>query len=341
MLTTELVQAYDRDAHLLVDPVSELDQQMEDARMYSARFGEFLFDRLADPTADLDIADKFWYQYAAWTNRGLVQANSWVNNNPDTSDDKLQASTELNFNRLNAAMLNMWIPLIYPDQFDDQEVRRTISISQDKLALWGLNSYIARDKIAGQDNDYKYFSPENAPFRDVLEGIVNEFDTAIVLLEVMRRHPEITVVPAPKQFERKSNSHNGKKPNADFVVVSKDGRAIGVQVKSTVRSGNVQAYDPDRIVLVDCKIDLGNEQVRRTKPGKSEQSVQTWAGIVSAQRVQRMKFHGARQSIMSVLNVNEQTVVRARLMARDILQTTRSRTDEAVRIVGDRVLTHL
>jgi hypothetical protein len=110
---------------------------------------------------------------------------------------------------------------------------------------------------------------------------------------IVRRHPNLTVVPAPMQFERSASG-----ANADLLVVDvNDGRVVGVQTKTTTRQSTYQRYDSSRIVIVDGTKDLGTVRVVSIQKDSSTPQPKPWPGIIAASRVHALKLHGSARQV--------------------------------------------
>ncbi len=314
------------------NPIAEL---MSPAEQFSSQFGTVLHDRLSDPTCIIAGGEEFYERYYRWVHQELDPINSAVES--DNSSRSLRASNELNFHRLNRAMLGMWEPIFDPIYFDKTvDHQQHNRFAKDYLAIQGLYYYNQREKLAGSEADFAFFEKANADKRASFEGMVHEFDAAIVLLDFVRKHPELTVVPAPSQFEHSDN----KSHNADFVVVSKEGATVGVQIKSIVEQKHIDTYDPDRIVLIDARKDLGNELFKRTERKSSTPHRVSWAGIICAQQVESIVTQGKNRSLLTEV-LPPQVIVAHKWIAKNLLRGIKPTKTSAVQIIGERVLSHL
>lgn len=189
--------------------------------------------------------------------------------------------TELTYHRLNLALVPMY--MVLGDQrisaTDHAKLRR---LSIDTLGMIGLHFLRWRE---GSADDPAYFSSEGttAAKRSYVEGVLNEIDAGIVLLNVIRDRPDVAVIPAPAQFEHgKTRAYN-----SDFLVIDRRGYATGVQVKSHVSDDDTKTYDHNRVVLVSGQTDMGNVLAKRTRPNSSLRQQVSWAGMLSAHVVAR------------------------------------------------------
>ncbi len=344
MLSQEFVSGYQRDVTGAASLSTKFAELMTPAAEWSADFGKILYDRLADPQGEISVRNGLTGDYVGWSNAGAVAIAQQLS--LDQGPDSLKANMELNFHRLNGVMLGMWQPIVNPEAYGDADFSRSvIPFLQDVLAITGLRHYMERNRVSGSRSQLEYFADENRERRNYFEGIGNEIDAAIVLLEFARHHPDLTVVPAPSQFSKRSNQ-NGVNRNANFVVATKDGRALGVQVSSFVTPELKARYDADRIVLVDGRVDLGNQRAVRTDPRRSAKSVQVWSCIIAAARARNFQAHGPRisqfrEAGMFGGNEGERQLMNMSRIARQLLNGVRPRTREAVQVVGERILEHL
>ncbi|HEY0258657.1 MAG TPA: hypothetical protein VGC18_02290, partial [Lacisediminihabitans sp.] len=180
--------------------------------------------------------------------------------------------------------------------------------------------------------DSRYFAEYNTPLRRVQNGILTEMDAAVVLLEISRMLPHITVLAAPPQFERSSTGYN-----VDFLVLDRrKRRVVGVQVKTTVSRATVDRYDSAGIVLVDGAIDLGNTRSVRLRADSSETTTVPWPGLISAHYLAAL-----RPGSPAVQHLPRELLTASRRAAKKVAQGTRSYNNTAVNQVAARVLARL
>ncbi|MGF7228571.1 MAG: hypothetical protein ACQR33_01150 [Candidatus Saccharibacteria bacterium] len=201
---------------------------------------------------------------------------------------------EVNFHALNENMGRLWSPLTRGRWANGNRVD-ALNFSMNALAIEGMKLYAVRERFVQENIIEDLYIDEN---KDVLErftGAVQEIDAAIIVIDAIRKHPNLTVVPAPLQFER-----GNPKTNADLLVVdTEEKRMVGVQVKTNVTKEDRERYDSSRVVLMDGNVDLGNVRVVRTKKGRSTTQLKPWPGIVATSRVDNIKMHGKHQHISS------------------------------------------
>jgi len=247
------------------------------------------------------------------------------------------ANNEFNFQRLNIAMRPMWLPITDGAWPEAPGVRQfAITLSQNLLAVEGLTYYRQREKLSGAKSGYQYFGPDNDLFRRSHEGLMTEFDAAIVLLELLRakKFQRCTVVPAPLQFESRT-----PKVNVDFVFVHEYNEAVGVQVKAQVSPEDVALYDKQRVVLVDGKMDFGNEIIKKTSRNKCEQVV-GWAGMICAQRMLHVNTKGPEFEVFRTVGMTANQMVKQKWLAKQLLHGIKPAQANAVQYLSQRLIPH-
>ena len=336
MISPEFVAPYQREIGADRWPKT-LPELMQEARRWSHCFGVVLHDYLSDADPRYYPAAQIHDAYYGWVAPAIQTFEKDIAQSGACEEEKAKAQNEFNFHRLNTAMNYMWLP-IGPAWTEDPPFRRSaIEMSQDLLALGGLQFYIRKEgQIKKQGPDY--FNEETEFARSSLEGLMHEFDAGIVLLECIKREPHLTIVPGPMQFEYSRSDQASQ--NADFVVIDNRGRAVGVQIKSSVSEETIQQYDPDRIVLIDARLEFGNEKAFRTDRRKSKMSIVSWAGMICAARVHDIRIHGNNFSLLRDM-VTDQQIISMKMHARQLLAGTKSNLPSAVDKVKGRVLGHL
>lgn len=171
------------------------------------------------------------------------------------------------------------------------------------------------------------------------EGVINEIETAIVLLEVQKRHPGLVVVPAPAQFEQAI--YRGVNYNADFLAINPlADQVVGVQTKNNVSRDDQQEYDQNRIALVDGRIDLGNERLSRTTPGRSNVRMMLWPGLISMHLLKELPTHGPTVSALEN-TFHKPTLMGYKTLARTLAGASTNNLPIAARRVADRLEPHI
>lgn len=335
MKSSEFGSVYRRSATGNQFPDASLNDDMKPACDWSNRLGELLHDRLTAPDSiDPEAAVAMFSDYDSWLINDLPSLNQAVVNH--SSPDRLRASTALNFHRLSYCMLELWQPVVEGAWSVDAPKRnKIIRDCQDTLAIAGLALYAGREAMASQKNDYAYFDQANSEFRRRSEGIITEFDAALVILEFMKRYPKLTVVPAPAQFE----NQYPKKYNMDFMVLDDTGQAIGLQVKSSVRDEDIRSdYDSERIVLMCGETDFANILVRRTERGRYNPHPVGWAGIMCAQRVKDIAAHGTSVSGLSKQGLDPSFIVVRKIQAQELTRGIKPNLVAAAQRTGSRII---
>lgn len=289
MNAATFAEGYDRQ----IKPFHLSDQHeavMEKSREWSLFLGETVHRLFSeDERLATHFTNDHWAAYRAWLRNDLTSTVANIADLPDS--EAAPSMNEVNFHQLNYSMVEMWHPLWSSRPWHKQRTRtEAINFSQNSLGMTGLRHYLARDAtinmLGGTETLYE---TDNPMYRSFV-GRLQEYDVAIVLLDVMRRNADITIVPAPLQFE----ASHVKGRNVDFLAVdTKACTAVGVQVKSRLHKDHLEDQDPDRVVFIDGDTDLGNIKAVRTKQGRSTERIVPWPGIISTKSVLRMKMHGA------------------------------------------------
>jgi hypothetical protein len=241
-----------------------------------------------------------------------------------------------NFHELNTLMIPMWAPML-DNGWDSVEQRGvSIRLAQNHLALRGLEHYKKREDFLSQHGTHAIKDPAFEETHNALTGAIHEFDTAIILLEIVRRHKNLTVVPAPAQFEQ---SPKGDR-NVDFVVVDfENNKAVGVQAKTQVNSQQYQEADQDRVVFVDGSIDFNSIRPLRVKKGSSREQIVSWPGVIAAKNVHDIKTHG--KNIPPAARTNLPFVLRQKRIADRLVDNLRIDQENIVKNIGARILERL
>jgi hypothetical protein len=286
MITSEFLQAYPR--LLTPDQIHHGVEipEVREAQAYSYNYGLVAQAALRDEREQIEPLMAEIAEFEA--THDFHEIEMGLLDHPDGWENR----NELNFFGLNDLMGDLWAPLI-TGSWKGINRQRLLNVAMNSLALDGMSYFAIREQFVRRYGTEALYEPQNEPFLKRFIGAVQEIDTAIVVLDVVKNNPGITVVPAPMQFERSSSG-----ANADLLVIDiDDDRMMGVQVKSTVRDETVAKYDAGRIAIIDGSIDLGNVKVVRTRKGKSTQQVKPWPGIVAASRVHNIQLHGKHQYV--------------------------------------------
>lgn len=335
MLATEFVQAYPRD---LTNDQIHSDMQVPEVRAsqrYSYAFGRLLHDVLSGTVETPGIAalpdNPVRFKVAEKALVDLDNGGTWA-----------ERGGEIQFHLLNEHMLDMWTPIVEGGWPTAADALSGIRLDMNSLSLAGTSYYGDREKFIRQHGTEKLYASQNERRLARYVGMLGEVDSSIVVLDVMRaalrQYPGLTIVPGPMQFEK-----YGSSANADHIVLDTiNRRAVGVQTKSRVTQEVRDAYDPDRIVLLDGDMDLNNVRAVRTRKGSSRQQIKSWPGIVSASRVAAIKLHGKQnQKDEAWLRQNRQRILQTQLFAREFVRDLRVDWRELAARIGDRILAKL
>lgn len=317
---------------------------IREAQDYSYKWGRVLHALLRDEDGDKSgLEEMDLYAYNDWLHNDFDEFHSDLT---DVSVDvRARALNETNFHYLNLCLWGMWSALAEKRWKSSAERAETLNGAEFGFAFRGLSLYAQREAFVQEaGGTHALFEPENKAIHDALTGMVQEYDAAIVLIDFIRRHQNLTLLPAPLQFER---TH--KPTNVDFVVVDfVEPRAVGVQVKSKLRQADVAVADPDRVVFIDGDADLGNVRVVRTQRARSTERVVAWPGIVAAKKMDRFKAHGpeTRQfstnpSLNQLIAQAPHVLLRQKLLARKLVGNLKVYNDEVSSVIGERILQKL
>lgn len=156
--------------------------------------------------------------------------------------------SHLTFHEINAVMHNFWLNTVASRNVElpDYMIRDT----QTLLAMRAVEKFIAKRKLEAQG--------DASELQEVYAGQLTEFDTQIILLEIMRRpgNGAIVSLPAPPSIESSEKRHN-----ADFITVDREyQQARGIQAKTFIDTRKSDEYDyaRSRVTLIDGSNDLGN-----------------------------------------------------------------------------------
>lgn len=254
--------------------------------------------------------------------------------------DARRALNEFNFHELNFAMYDMWRPILSTAPWPSSEARTSsINNARDGLALSGVGYALIRKQLieqaGGTEPIFEKPNSDEARFYASIAGKIQEFDSAIVLLDVMRRNPDITVIPAPMQF---SNSiHQGR--NVNFLAVHPEREtAVGVQVMSKLTQNRAGEVDPTRAIFVDGDTDFNSVKAVRVKSRTSQERVVPWPGVIAAKSLTRIKRHGKGRNVAAA---RDPRALKLQFYARDIAGNLQVDFSDLSTIIGERVMSKL
>ncbi len=332
MDTREFVKAYPdslKPGQIHSGPHSAL---IHDAQEWSYRFGLLLHMLLSSqandapsmPTDDFD-------DYMGWAKHNVSDQEIDLITQPDG----LRARNEINFHTMNRCMVNLWTPLFSRLWSSDKERLSQLAYSQRTLAFMGTVYYVSRQDYTKHHGDHALFEPAFKEILGTMNGFMQEYDAAIILLDIIRRHPSLTLVPAPLQFERTI-----KRTNVDFIVTDVvSQQAVGIQVKTNVRQSDINIADSDRVVLIDGNVDLQNVKAVRTRRRQSDQRVVPWPGLIAAHYIQSLRAKGSGPERMSTHELQSQ--LRLKMHVQPHIGGIRVDRREIAKSIGERILAKL
>jgi|GEM_PF-1778881 len=338
----EFVSVYDSsyDTRRIDENLGPFRGLLDNAIDWSCYYGAALFDHLQGEQSAPELTEDALKSYTHWvTHEGSAIEGTLSSDENHANPEALNTLAIYNFHPINAAMSRMWTPIIKGEWRSEQERRASIRISQSALALKGLQLFNDKlrciDKM--QDDGQNYFSKKNTGLRRSFEGRLSEIDAAIVLLGVAAGIPDSTVVPGPLQFEQ--NIQGRRRYNADYIWCNQTS-ALGIQVKSQMFDTEQidYDYDPSRIVLVDCAIDLANEAWPLVDPRTGSRLRRPWSGLISAHHVLSLQTTRNGERELASIGIKSHQVEQAKLVARRALAGMKSMNDKGTHIIRDRVL---
>jgi hypothetical protein len=192
-----------------------------------------------------------------------------------------------------------WEEMIFCGNYSQQARREELRHGQLILAQQAIDIAAVRHPLTLRTTDYPFFSPEMYWARRLMNGILNEYDTAIALMSLAMSDENLIVVNAPKRFEQHDH------PVAvDFLAYHRvSDHVIGIQAKSTHDQDQAAEYDDERVMMVFGDRDLKGAIGTRTRPGKTLTREVIWPGILSAEVLSSLKLHGHDADIKGDFNM--------------------------------------
>ncbi len=308
-------------------------QDIIDARRWSHEFGQLIHARLCGEEPPVLNSDREFDRYRNWVQHiSTVEIDLLLGG--DSEEEATRNRMEVNFHSLNLHMQDLWTPITRGRWKSEQKRQEDITIAQDSMALVSLFNYKVRQDLVEREGDDILFDPKYERLFAMTTGVNQEYDVMIVLLDFMRQNPNITIVPAPMQFER--GPHNRRR-NVDFLAVNRaENRAVGVQVKTSVRQEVVDEADEDRVVLIHGTADLGN--VRAVRVGRSREVIKPWPGIIATKRVTTVSANG---KVLARSGVRATNLFRQKTMANNLVGNISVNYDDLAAKIGERILRKL
>ena len=237
---------------------------------------------------------------------------------PDTmskSEERLFAAMRTYSLGMYDTMYTGWTEMVFNGEFSMADRDARIRTSQLMLASQCLRVALVRARHVDIKADFRYFSKDLEAARRVMNGVMNEYDTAITLLELSRTDPDLKIVNAPLRFEGWAGN-----ANADFIAYhSSADSVIGIQAKSGQQARDAR-YDQERVLLIDGARDLKGHAMHRTRPGSSSLSDVLWPGLISSEIVARMPLHGRHSATQNNTGLHMSAFLNLRRVANDTLR---------------------
>ena len=267
----------------------------EQGTEWSFLFGKTLAQIILDEKSSMSTKEttRLFGDYEKWQDEKVdpyldtlaeVRDNSEINQSA-----RVAAGTQMQhfgFHLLNRRFSTIWHSEL--TEAKPQVKQEAIKTSARDLAFAGTWLAYVREKQIKDVGLSAFINATGQSDHSFLEGLLAEYDTAMVLLELAKKkHQNLLVVPAPAQFEYLSGKHN-----SDLIVQDKDtDSSLGVQVKNKVTFKDVEHYDKDRVMLVDAGGDLGNTKAELMIDGRNTK-IKTfkWGGQLCMEYFCRQKL---------------------------------------------------
>jgi hypothetical protein len=325
MHSAEFVTAYPLDIDPEVIHAGEHSQLMLEGQEWSYRLGRLLYMVLVGRTPDTFTEPSDMLSYHLWSSGAIDDVIELVGYQTDAAH---RAMNELNFSVMSHHMRSMWDLLLLGKGGGGFEAKRLHSIRASELALSkiGIVFNQAREQYAKRHGYEAWFDETGvSPLTPIINGILQEIDSAIVLLEIAKRHSSWVVLPAPLNFERM-----GRANNVDFVIVDfEQQNTIGVQVKTRVKAYQRERADPRRVVFIDGIKDLHNTRKLPTRYGRNKRDVVAWPGMIAVRLIANLPVNKNLQQ------VNRNMRRYAKLLSQEMPPTN---LDQVIRTVEERLL---
>lgn len=275
MRTAEFLSAYPRNLTKSQIHQGAKLREVQAAQLYSYSFGHIVFDALQGQRDDLPERLAQLNQYESEIDFGELEGKLL-----EDTDKNWRWRNEVNFHGLNYHMEKMWEPLIHGEWTDERGHQYAKNFSMNGLALSALWYYTFREKYVREHGVDALQAEGIDKIVSRLTGAMQETDGTIATLQWSKKYPNITVIPAPAQFE-----HSTSNANADLLVIDfENDKMAGVQIKTAASRKTQQRYDSDRIAVISSE-ELGNVRVFPPKKGKQAAKPKPWPGIIAASRV--------------------------------------------------------
>lgn len=372
MKTRKFLVAYRQPRHAApvqfpdIPPDTTYDHDIALAGQYAELWGWLLYDllsgaKLPDEERYKRFVDDY---YAEWANRlreylqtavlnFQIAHGQWRHEReqsdepvavPEELDVMMQEITEFlhvaRYHLLQRFSQTPWmiaLSFVPHDKFKDGWLERHVARQRARMGLDAALIALLREGV----NDLEAAGSEAAAaLRQAVNGALAELDAGVALWGLTGRvgHDGVVVLPAPPSFER------GAGPaNADFLVIDRRrGRIMGVQVKSTARSGAIVPHDRERIMLLHAAEDLDGMHVlsetdvrrghRVPRPGALtlRYLFTTRLQEVQSKELSQSDFDWAREKAREAMpDIESESARRAREIAEASIGAPQARRDSA------------
>ena len=315
-----------RHAHEKREPSNpERRELLEQPREWMYLFNELLSRYLTGKNLpDRDALLALLHEYEEWTQMHLEPIAQRLREMHDPTANTYAAESELDFHRINGAVVFMWDQLLY-----DRVNRYTpAQLLNTQLTLATTVMPLAQEAHALSMHTPRPGSAEQLR-SDSLQKSLSEADVIIALIEMMKTNPDIIVVPAPSQYE---NNPDMPWRNIDAILIDRIKKeARGIQTKSFIDTNHNVSYDNNFVTLIDSSVDLGNSTTSRLHTGKRVS--------MSGQLAMNLLSNNPLNSVPT--GHTKPNYMRQRLVARELSRERRPYLTQAVGNIANRVITDL
>lgn len=285
----------------------ELSLKLEPFEEWSTYFGDYLYDLMRDDETaahqrsrqDDLLAIRNYIRHTKThsateslpTIHDLLTADSGIDRTEKPEILSRLVHTQ-NFHLMSQIMTVCWSEMIWGGSLPPNDRARTLNIAAFNLSQSALDYVEWRNSAASIEHSHRYFSDDEKMMRSTSKGILTEIDTAITLVALSRRDPNLIVVPAPRRFEDANDRFN-----VDFLVYhTETDELVGVQSKTHITDEHRRRYDESRVVLISADEDLGAVTWARTEAGKSVTKPVAWPGMIAMSFLDTIKLHGQKNT---------------------------------------------
>ena len=257
----------------------------------------------------------------------------------EDTDQNWRVVQSLGFHGMTGAALSIWHKVLSGNEYISPAATKE---AQAYLAMETVFEMKDRVDEIAQTGYLPYARSQHGQSRD---GNMTESDAYITALEITKKHPHITILPTPLQFESSSQSSR----NVDLIAIDVlKKHTLGIQVKTQASIDSSIKYDSRYAMLIDGKIDLDNVKQARVSPKQSKTIAVNWPGLVSAHFLLENPSTRTKKRTTALLVQDRTTALssqqnarQARYLARTLVANTKSKNKEAATRIEDRLLHNL